>query len=746
MKTTFRRLLGITILWAVPCAQGQQIPPIAEGEPIVRTTLTNNRLSMVDIENDFQLIQPMPAYTTFSGNAPGVVGNTTLQEQPNGFDLIYTFTNTGAQPARLSRLIIGKLNMGNNVWYREYRHIGEPKQADYNNYAYQAFNYPSSHYSPVWTLYNDDYAMSISIQYPIMTYKHDVRVMLGSSPAASPPSEGPRGWFIEYRMANMGDETSTGRIPWPGTLASGETRTYVVSVRVTKNPADWIRTLTPYRDYFRSMYGGVRYQRDPRPVRPILVALNHMISEQNPYGFADHGGRRPDLFGWRPWTDDIKQANQWSRVMLWAPTGLYDQNRSMNYPFQFTTRWQVEARMANVFDDEVGLPSVGRAGISLGLWWGRTLQLSREWNSAQWEVFDPDNPAHVRAALDEMDLAVRAGAKEIGLDTFNPGYVPIWKLVPWLERLRELYPDVKFIIEPITCDILHRLAATWIVAWNLDESQIHSPEDAYDLPHPFYLADLLVPGHESWGALSYHVHRRYGMQITPEVLQRDAERLAEYGFVPLLFDSPPDPREIRASESWLRTLPADVLRGSGWNTNYNTPRAHRQPNGRLVIVSDSGGPPERPAERNGRVGGSVPVPPVNNPGTGQPAPPAVGGAPQGQSPEPVPAGPISRAKKKINGSIRVTHQAGPNQPSSTGSAQPAPPQIEDLPGARGGVAVPPTASGGKNGYRGKAKSNPAWLEVMAKRGIVDRAKINQAVKKLNSSTVEPNIVVVPSGK
>lgn len=735
MKHTIRRLLGVltTVLWAIPCAQGQQIPPVREGDPMVRTTLENNRLTMVDVENDFSII--LPGGLTFSSFAPGITGDVRLQQQPDGFDLVYTFTNTGAQPARLGRLNIGKFNLGQQIQYRDFRHTGEPLRADYTNFSFQSYSYPTQIYSPVWTAYNDQYTVSVSLQYPILDYRHDARLMVGTTPADAPASHGPRGWYLEYRFANLGGETPQGTLRWPGELPAGETRTYVVSVRVTRNHAEWIRTLVPYRDYYRSMYGSVRYQRDPRPIRPLLVATSHLISQNNPYGFDNYRNRRPDLYGWRPWADFIKEgAGRWSRVMLWSPSGLYNENRNMNFPFEFTTRWLHEERMANVFDEDVGLASVSRSGISLGLWWGRALQVSRGWNSGQWESFDPDNPAHVRACFDEMDLAVRAGATEIGLDTFNPGVTPIWKLVPWLERLQEAYPTVKFCIEPVTNDIMHRLAPTYVLGWTVGE--VNTPEDINDLNNPHYLADLLLPGHESWGAFSYHRHRPRNFPVTPEIVQADMERIAAYGYVPVIYESPIDPTNVRAAESWLDTLPADVLRSSGWNSRNMNPRAVQRDDGRWVIVSDSGGAPSRATRVNGRVAGSVPL--------ARPAPAAADDAPadgtggvpvvQDDATDEVAAPtPIERAKRRFNIDLRIQREDGGESSYNQGAT----PELEaaDLPGYRGSAA---------KGAKGKGKGgvNSAWLEILADKGLVNRADINRAVKGLPGKAT--SVKVVPS--
>jgi hypothetical protein len=331
----------------------------------------------------------------------------------------------------------------------------------------------------------------------------------------------------------------------------------------------------------------------------------------------------------------------------------------------------------------------------------------------------------------ELDAAVRAGATEIGLDTFNMRYTPVWKLVPWLERMRESYPGVKFIIEPISSDIMHRLGAMFILGWNAEE--VHEEADLYHLNNPFYLADLLLPGHESWGAFSYHLHVAHGFPVTPELVQQDMERFASMGYVPVMLSDPISPREVTAAESWLTTLPADVLRGSGWNTNFSQPMAHRQADGRLVIVHDSGGAPPRPRQPNGRVGGATPDDPSH-------APPAAG-QPLEDDPDSAPAapaGPIERPRYQIHGTVRVqgAHRSGPMKEA------PTTPWADELPGAKSLVKVPSSANGAK-GRPGATKASGAWLEAMARKGMLDRARINQAVRQLHPST---GVVVVPTDK
>ncbi len=575
---------AIAAISACP-ASGQQVPAPETGTRVVNVGINGDRFRINDAENGFE-IMPLgyPAYEPLDP----LDSQVEFREQPSGLDIVYTLTNSGTQPARMGTFSFGKLNLGNNITYQDFRHIGEPIVADYNNFAAQAFTYPNDLYSPVWVVRNADYAVSLSLQYPVLDYQHDVRIMMRSTSATADPAVyGPRGWIVEFRFGNVGNENQWARIPREGILPAGESRTYVMSLRVTKTPNDWIRLLVPYRNYFKGMYGAVTYRRDDRPVRPVLMAVEHNISTGNPRGWAGYPNQRPDRYSFRPWMDYIKSEPKWSRVMFWAPTGLYNEQTDLNYPFQFASPWADDAQLASALDPQHGFPSLPTAGMTLGLWWGRALQVSRAWNPSVVEHFDPANRDHREAALREMDIAVQAGATDIGLDTFHTMLTPIWKLYPWLRTLRERYPTVKFCIEPDQCDILHTQAAMFISGWH-PQMPADGGIDWSTLSNQHYLADLLNPGHESWGAMSYHVHRAHGVVITPSAMQAQAERIAQLGYVPVMFEDVPDPREVRAKDSWMDSVPHDLLRGSGWNINFNQNVVTRGSDGRMKIVNASG--------------------------------------------------------------------------------------------------------------------------------------------------------------
>ena len=73
---------------------------------------------------------------------------------------------------------------------------------------------------------------------------------------ANPPAagEGGRGWAVRFQFATPKQNL----IKYEARLRPGESRTYTVAVRVAKSRDQWMRTLLPYRTYFRAQYGGVQ--------------------------------------------------------------------------------------------------------------------------------------------------------------------------------------------------------------------------------------------------------------------------------------------------------------------------------------------------------------------------------------------------------------------------------------------------------------------------------------------------------
>jgi len=90
------------------------------------------------------------------------------------------------------------------------------------------------------------------------------------------------------------------------------------------------------------------------------------------------------------------------------------------------------------------------------------------------------------------------------------------------------------------------------------EAGMSDEEDFHRLDRPAYLADYLLPGHEIWGFFRYSdIERRSGREIDAARLQRDAERIARNGYVPVISSSLPltSPSLVTADATWLTTVP-----------------------------------------------------------------------------------------------------------------------------------------------------------------------------------------------
>lgn len=532
------------------------VPPPESGDATMRTRLVNGMVEMTDTRDGTVVIAPQamsPHVPT--PNSAGVTPTIELQEQPTGFDLIYTFTNTSGTTRSLGKLQLGVVNLGQNIWFRDFAKSGAERTTDYS-YIAPGLLYPAWIYSPVAVMGNGKYTVGVSIQYPMLEYKHQVRVMMYSPGGSTMNGPAGRGWAVEYRLNNFGDEVGLSHIDRPASIRPGETRTYVVSVRVTDHGDAWQRTLLPYRAFFRSTYGGVRYQRDPRPVNCVVLASAEHITSDNPLGWGQMKQNRPDVGGWRVAVQEIRQPRNWPRVMVWMCSGTYQYSRDDEW--HFTSRWLASPRMIEALDPAIGFPTIPAMGRELGLWWTE----SQRYNAGRdaLTLFSRQKQAHVRSAFRELDLAVKAGATMVGLDTFHDFATPAWEHYFWLRDMQQRFPRVTFITEPIACDVVHTLSPTFQQHWAWTQPP-RSPEDVYPITTPHFLADFLLPGHETWGAMRYIDYQQfYGQRPSTEKILQDMAATAAMGYVPA-FAEPIDlnsPALFNAAESWKVTVPPDL--------------------------------------------------------------------------------------------------------------------------------------------------------------------------------------------
>jgi hypothetical protein len=373
-----------------------------------------------------------------------------------------------------------------------------------------------------------------------MTFKHQVKIRC----KAQFPTDGGVAWFNEFTL-NANDENKYNPA---GDLAPGETRIYILSVRAERGVNPWQKTIDPYRSYFRSKYGAVRYARNNTPVQVTSLAVDGNHDVENPYSFAGGYNFRPDLFGFGPWVDRLvdRLDRGYTRIMVAKPTGHFFINIQNNIPPLFTSHWVEGADYGHAMGDAIEqfnrIPDVG---LKLGLWWGRSAQVMPDgWDTVAIEDLDPNNPEHVALGFREIDLAYAAGARLVGLDAFRR--MQAWDANKWLTLMRQRAPAMRFVTEPVCGDVLHnRYPAFQVATRPASEAELR-----VETRH--FLADYLNPGHELWGYIRVDRLEDYrGHEPTLEEWIAEAERIAALGYIVALSEPIDVVPGMIAVDSWL---------------------------------------------------------------------------------------------------------------------------------------------------------------------------------------------------
>lgn len=542
-----------------PGQTGPTAPSTLPGSTFSATVDAEYRATLLDTggSSPVPIISPngMPLWTG-GGTFPNPVLRPTITFTPttNGFDVTYLYVNNTGQRRSLGSIMLGGIRFGREVQTRDFFYDGKPSTIRHNNgpmFLGGGF-YPGQYYSPVMIVGEEPYTIGISVQYPVVEYKHEIYMRL----------EVPGGMYIDSGLNWMFRcelcPTGTNYSP-DGDIAPGDTRTYVMSVRVFKNhPDEWLRLLIPYREFFRATYGPVDYVRDARPVCGITTTQGSAISESNPYGYVSvypnsglpETAFRPDLSGWTYCANEWKkiQAKGWDRFMVWTPTGLYKENQDLNFPSQFTSQWR---EMPAVMRTLSSLRQFSESVPEFGLWWGRSGGVMDGWDRSSFERFDPSRPAHVANRMNEIRLAKEIKVTSIGLDSLVE--MRPWDAYTWVQRLKEELPGVKFVMEPRWCDVMHNLIPMFIVATQDQNNR------QWEITQPHSLADFLNPGHETWGMIDHnHTRQRLGHMPSTAEMNDVMRHFADMGYVPLDFWGHEVDRSIRAAESWRTSVPADL--------------------------------------------------------------------------------------------------------------------------------------------------------------------------------------------
>jgi|GEM_PF-878057 len=440
-----------------------------------------------------------------------------------GLRVTLVYENLGTTPLELASIALPRLNLGPSITIQDTRYIGGEVNLSSNLPIWHG-TYPGILYVPAVVVRNETIAVGMSVEYPVLEYRHDIRLRcrLGTD-----------GWWgFELGMENSSAHCGFSLLRYPPMIKPSERRQYVVNI-VTAAPDRWLSTLESYAKHFKSRFGSVTYQRDMRPIAGFALSQYESQTAANPRGWC-HGISEAE--GFASAARQIEQRFQIcsDRVMLWAPTG-YSPNPRANYPFQFASRW------SNLIDGAPNpmreAPSMLRSlaavqGRTLGLWWGHSANPTSNWNEDPTRRLRKDDHAACELWFAELDNAVASGASEIGLDAFVHHITPAWEQWDLIAEARRRYPGVRFCIEERCSDFLHVQAATWVDGYR---SEALPGLGLSMIEGPFALANLVVPGHETWVGLQFNrsrVAELWGPQSKFSSQQADVDRVASYGYVP----------------------------------------------------------------------------------------------------------------------------------------------------------------------------------------------------------------------
>ena len=514
----------IALLLAAACALSSYAVPTTGGRE-------DTGLRLTDSSSGRTLISPNGATIVSDTTARTDV---TITPAEGGMDISVTYTNPGATPLSLGAINIGGIRLGNTITQKEFHFDVHDRVINSGGQqgTYGSPSYPDGAYSPVVVFSDDNYTFGASLCYPLEDYDHSVDMFLQSKPATS-WGGGPN-WQVSFRI-------------W-GQLPAGASRTYKATIRFADKNTHWLETLKPYRDYFHALYGDVRYQRDPRPVRTFAIAYSEYITAGNPRGFYNPN-LDPSHNGYGPWANYIRtrcQSLGFERTMIWAPTGLYYNRRDDNFPCLFMTGADSIPIMGSTISS---FSSVSAAGIDLGFWFGYSSSVAPGgWDTGHVRI-DPDNPAHLALAWREMDRAAALGAKCIGLDAFGWEVSP-GKSLRYLKLLTQRYPQIRFVTEVSLSDVYHVYAPTFQFG-----NQVSGPNT---------IADFLLPGNETWALTGY-------VTGSDQAMLDEMRRFAAMGYVPLSSGMISPTPDILAAETWnelpnsvrLNHTPARAQSGNG---------------------------------------------------------------------------------------------------------------------------------------------------------------------------------------
>jgi len=198
--------------------------------------------------------------------------------------------------------------------------------AFYGNHTGSNRYYPFDKFSPTENIIGQTYALGISVKYDHISTKKNIKTNVSSLNSTVATK-------IKWLSDSQSDSNNFANADC---LQFGESFQVTISIRITRDIRNWVRTLSPYKTYFAQNYGGVKFMKDPRPILFITPTSSTQIS---PFYYIDYqgsGNQSPSWYGWAWWGNVIKNNYKtlgYERQIMSNLSGLYDTSNLNNNPF-----------------------------------------------------------------------------------------------------------------------------------------------------------------------------------------------------------------------------------------------------------------------------------------------------------------------------------------------------------------------------------------------------------------------------
>jgi len=444
-----------------------------------------------------------------------------VQQPCGGVDIIYTVSNPTNDPQDLPDFEVDGFQQAQtgDWYYLNTKDLGNLEKIDRlnTNRTFISRDYPDA-YAPVLVTKDDQAGMGSSFIYPMLDYKHRLRVKLQWIDSGQQINTWRHWYNSEYKQ----DPLEGGQIV-NEQIGPNENRTYKIAVRFT-NPRYWLLTLSPYKEFFQSYYGSYNGRpADLRPVYKVNVANTHAdATSENPRRYNLNTNLHDPNIGWTQLIDyfigpsgaaGVLNDLGYERLHIWLPSGRYEDNKCCNFPPAFMDFLPYLADSA-----AQEFPRFAADGKELGFWWGRADQVpipvDANWNEQNTvEPADYHNPEHIAFMTEQLQQALTRGAQNIGLDNFVR-MLP-WDKYQWTLDMVAMAPDVRFAHEGSGGDLFHSKIGNWYYPFRWGRTT---------QPVPDLLSHYLNPQSDIW------VQQDRDSAVSFQVVQQ----LVSWGFTPIL--------------------------------------------------------------------------------------------------------------------------------------------------------------------------------------------------------------------